>query len=687
MKSSHYLSILQEILASNSLDRLEEFKEPALWTQMTSDERELLAMLFTLQGERTLVSNDQKALEIFILALRIAPSNAQIFYRQGLAWFTYAKRQHQERCLSLASQNMQKATSFNPAFVDAWCCWANILVEMGKAYGDLTYFQEADEKFSHAYELLHNNSEAQAALCWDWAVCWASMGKHSGEAIDYRTAVEKFEEAHNLGCDGSSFWNDFGTALHGIASLLDSTEWLLRTELAYRRAVSEAPEDATCWFYLGNTLGQIFERTGNEDYFFQGKDCLDRSLELQPGQVEVWLRFGQLCLHHGKLHRDLQSIEESLEKFAQADACQGGHPLVQSRWGEALMLLGSFKENLQQLRGAEKKLSTATSHFPDNAEIWYTYAACLHELGRYFNDEEYYLQAVEKFQYGLSLDNGLPSLWHGLSQAHFALGEIHGDFLMVEQAAYYCSRAVELASSSAQYWNDWGVSLLKMGEITSLKQYILEAIEKFEQALHLRGGIQRTTEVDWLYHYGCALDFLGDYEANSHFYERSIAILQRVLELDPSYSHAKYNLALAYAHLGEVMGENEPFHKAIEYFRQLIEEDGEDDLVWNDWGLALLNLSELTREGAPGETHLREEAENKLLQAASLGCAQAYYNLACLYALMNCHQSAMFFLEKADANGGLPPLDDILQDEWLESLRQTDMFRHFINQIKNKSRI
>ena len=41
----------------------------------------------------------------------------------------------------------------------------------------------------------------------------------------------------------------------------------------------------------------------------------------------------------------------------------------------------------------------------------------------------------------------------------------------------------------------------------------------------------------------------------------------------------------------------------------------------------------------------------------------------------------MHFLEKADVASALPPLDDLLQDEWLENLRGTPSFRNYISHL------
>ena len=74
-------------------------------------------------------------------------------------------------------------------------------------------------------------------------------------------------------------------------------------------------------------------------------------------------------------------------------------------------------------------------------------------------------------------------------------------------------------------------------------------------------------------------------------------------------------------------------------------------------------------------------AENKFSQAVSLGCTEAFYNLACLYSITQRYDIAMFYMEKAEQNDALPPLEDIIHDEWLEGLRNTDAFNAFIKEI------
>jgi hypothetical protein len=74
------------------------------------------------------------------------------------------------------------------------------------------------------------------------------------------------------------------------------------------------------------------------------------------------------------------------------------------------------------------------------------------------------------------------------------------------------------------------------------------------------------------------------------------------------------------------------------------------------------------------------DAEQKVTLAAKLGNPQAYYHLSCLYSLLGQTERAMHFLLKARQFDALPPIDELLGDEWLENLRSTSEFQEFMTQ-------
>ena len=353
------------------------------------------------------------------------------------------------------------------------------------------------------------------------------------------------------------------------------------------------------------------------------------------------------------------------------------------RWAEALRIVGAQTERIDYLKDAEKKAIQAIEMVPDNIEGWYLIGICLCELGRYFGEESYYLQAMDKLRHALNLNQQDPLVWYGLAQIYIALGDLIGDLAFYEKAVSAFSRSEEFGGlPSPQYWNSWGVSLMKLAETSDRQPFVEEAIEKFEKAIAHSDKI----EPEWLYNYGCAYDFLGDITDEIEYYEKAIQLLAKTIELDDEFLPAYYNLALALSHLGEATQDMECFCKASEYFQVLISKDSEDELAWNDWGITLMHLAQIVHE--PSLPHQSEElmnqAEEKFLQALRLGCTHTHYNLACLYSLKNDLPLAMQSIEKADENNALPHIEDMMHDEWLDNLKQTRAFRGFLTNLANR---
>jgi hypothetical protein len=74
----------------------------------------------------------------------------------------------------------------------------------------------------------------------------------------------------------------------------------------------------------------------------------------------------------------------------------------------------------------------------------------------------------------------------------------------------------------------------------------------------------------------------------------------------------------------------------------------------------------------------------KLLTAAKLGNEQALYPLACLHSILGHYETSLMLLEKARVAKSLPPLEELLDDEWLDGLRHTPEFQEFLSILAPK---
>lgn len=685
-KETQLKKTLEDIQLHGSYEQLASFKDSSLWNKMTSDERDLLAKLFVVLGTRQLQKGEESVLETFDTAAQIAPQNYQIYYMKGMA---YAAQSNNVQFLINACRSFDKAAKLNSLDFDSRHSYATTLIRLGLIEEEVHYFQEALGKFEEIASLgIDIPSDKRLNFFWDWGQTWFFLGKLAGEALDFRMAIDKYTLAAEEGLSSAVFWNAFGDAYVELAFLIGRKELFFEALDYYNRAIATDPASFQSWFNLGCTHQCIFEITTDPAHFVRAVDCFEEASSTDPEHAALWFKWGQLLATMGKYKRDTDFLQTSLEKFALANKFEPRHPGILSRFGEAQMLLGANLERADLLKEAEDKILRSIEINPDNPEIWYLYGVCLNEFGRYFADTSYYKQAIEKFQHGLSLNQADPLLWYGLAMSHYAMGDADSDQQLLERSVRYFSRVLEFGGQHFyQFWNDWGVALMRLAEITNDQHYLEASLQKFEEIINRHQSLDdEQLDVEWLYNYGCALDFLGDFTDELHYYEKAVQILTHVLNSDSDYSHARYNLALALSHLGESASDIDSLNKAVEHYQILLAHDPEDEMAWNDWGLTLVHLGQLVYEAARPDESLKlyEQAELKFTQAISLGCLSAFYNLACLHAIMHNNTAAMHFLERAASCDVLPAVEDLLHDDWLDELRETPEFKVFLFNLSSR---
>jgi tetratricopeptide (TPR) repeat protein len=679
---------LIDIENTRSFEQLEPFKSPNIWKSMHEEERALLARLLTLHGSHQLADGDQKALESFEAASEVSSQDPRILMQQGTVLSAYRDNM---RCLQIASCTFAKVVEMDPTHSDAWLLQAQVLSDIGEFENEASYFQESHQCYMKASALFARSSEEVPEACffWKWGVCLASLGKLSGEPLDFHHALEKFHRAYDLGADSADFFLDFGHSFADLAALLEKREYFFEAMTLFDKAVKQDPYSFDGWVHLACCMQCLMEFGYDDELWHQAEVCFMKASELNSESAFLWLKWGQVEYSVGRLKRDLPMLESSLKKFAASFQLDPGNHLPVNNWAEAVLFLGSHEERLDLIREAKTKIETSLGMESDDPHTWYLYGSCYNELGRYFHSEDHYLCAIEKFKYGLSQAPLYSILWYGLALTHFALGELKGDKLHLERAVHCCSKVMECGGSGfAQFWNDWGVALLALAEATNDPSHVRMAIEKFEKALKhpIEEVDLEEVDLEWLYNYGSAFDLLGELTEESGHFEKAAQILQQVIQIDPDYYHARYSLALALANLGEALFDVESYQKACEHFQYLLEQDCEDDMVHLDYGITLINLGLIIQDANhpdPAQV-LFKHAEAHLVQAAALGNFQSYYQLAGLCSITGQLGQAMYYLERASFCGVLPGIEDLIHDEWLETLSHTPPFRQFINELSRQ---
>ena len=672
---------METIRSTKNVDLLDFFRDEKTWEFLTPEEKDELAFAFLEKGEISLKNKkNMELIDDLKMAASLSPKNPLIFFRSGSL---FLKQDEDQELLTQAVQAFNKAIALDVGLIPAWKEKAKALLQLGVLSEDPEILQQVDE----IYRYIQNQIPLEAEDFYLWGSAFYYLSFASQEAVEIRMGIEKFQMALDKGLNHPLFLIDYANALRDLGQLVGRVEMLFDAVHLYEKALKIADNDAA-WLSLACVYRLLFMHFNQERYFERAEQCFIETARLNSKIMPLWLNWGRLLAHEGTTRRNPDFLLDALEKFEKANALYPNQPLILCSWADALMHLGAYEDRFDYIKDAQDKILLSLEIVSDDPDMWCVYGHCLILLGKYFADAAYFHDAIEQFKHAVSLDQTLCHAWHGMAMAHYAWGELLLDVEVLENAVRFAGKAIELGGDkNPSYWNDWGVALMKLSEAAQDLSFIPAAIEKFETALQIHSKMDGTVpDPDWLYNLGCAFDYLGDYYVNPIYYEKAIVVLAKLINQHPHYTPARYNLALSLYHLGDITRDLECLEKSIEQFEVLISLENEDDVIYTDFAVVVLTKAVLITEPSQPDiaNGLYEFAEHLFMQGIALGSRSAYYYLACLYSLMNNYPEAMHFMEKAKANDSLPPVDEMMHDEWLEGLRQTNGFRTFLSQLSSR---
>ena len=585
-KSVNYRKCFQEISDTKTYDRLDDFTDTQTLSQLDDDERNMLALTLLQRGQAQVVDGDDKAAESFTLAEDITTNKADILSRTGSIYLT-SSTSDEISALMHAKNKFSESVKYDADIFDTWYYWGDTLVRLGLAYNSVNHFEDAHDKYLFAAQRLAPDDDKYGVLLWHWAMCWYHIGLQSGEAIDFHLSLEKFVEAEQLGCHDASFHNDYGKTLFEIGLLIGDDDSLDKAIEEFTKAVDIRDDFLEAMLSCAKVYCYLYNKRGI--YFLEAQNSLAQASTLSD-DIDISLQWGLLLLRAGQYHHDPGCLHGAVKKFENAYNLNNENPTIIGLWSETLISLGELTEQFDLLRDTEEKIIAALELFHENADLWARYGVCLNALGRYFQESEYYEEALDRFKYALTLDPSNVIAHRGLAYSSSLLGDYHQDIIFLESSVEIYGAPALSNIRDAVFLNEWGTAYMKLA-ITSNEEYHVEAaVNKFREALDWQRN-NDSVDADMLYNYGCALDFFGDFDDDSGIYKEAVEVLTQALDIDPEFSDARYNLALAWVHLGEITSEVECFYRAIEYFQKIVDNDKEDDLAWDEWGVTLLTFS------------------------------------------------------------------------------------------------
>ena len=635
------------------------------------------------QGELTLLKGDLQGLELFEKAATLDPGNPELFYRQGLALFEHGSLEGKEKNLLLATKKFKVATQLSSNYFEAWQAWGNALHLLGKTYQEHHYFLDAEEKLKKALQLAQDKTpDIYAELYWDYGKIWATLAHHSGEAVDFQKALTAFQQgAGYVDQLPQEFWNDFGHSCLEIAPLINDVRMVIKAVHCFKTSVALNLSSFEGWLMLARSLSLLYAQSHDEDQFTQTHECFSAAAHLKPYSLELWHEWAAFLLESGRRTKDPKRLRACLEKCQRGYVFNAKHPELLGTWAEALAELGQLSDRIDHLYEAQNKITEAMDlSEEENPQVWHSYGKTLFSWGLYFHDLDYLCQAIENFQEGLSIDRTRHQDWYGIAEVYAKVGDIDDDIDAFEKAAKFYAKAFDLKPINHHYFN-FGYTLSRLGEMKEDPELLKRALTFFEYTLQSQKNALYL-HPEWLYHTAITLDLLGDLHEDQNAYQKSLELFSQVLMIDPDFPRIHYRIGLAYSHLGEALYEMDHFYRALNHFRLALKHEEENDFVLLDWGLTLINIAQHTYDKDLADQCYRE-AEHKLMQSLRLGNLQAFYHLACLYSLLGSYDKALLFLQKSHDVKSLPPLDELLDDDWLEGVRMTASFQEFLIHLQH----
>lgn len=649
---------------------------------LTKNEVELYSMDLILKGQTELLKGNKKGINLFQKGINLSKDKPVFWNAFAISLYEYGSIHDDDKALQFGSKCYKQSISLKADQFDVYLEWGSLLLELGFKRNEAHFFQRAKEKLQKAIKLSDLESkDKKAELFWLYGNAWLSIADSSGEAVDIRLALDAFKKSEILQKNPThDFWIDKGSACLQMALLINDNSLFLKAIQTFEKAIECDPDSASAFSLLADSYTGLYINTMDEKHYNSANKAFSLSLKIDKNQSGLWLRWAQLIGESGKLNNDAKKLQLSIDKCIEASNYDESNMQVIAQWTESLSLLGILTNRLDLLLEAEEMIIQATEACPEDPDLWYAYGICLTSFGKYYEETEFYELAIEKLQTGVSLNRTNAEIWQALAYCHSQIAQATEDNGLFERAGKFYRRAIDLKPCCPSLNFEYALNLSMQGELELDQDLLDEALLQYEKTIQDQKD-SLLQHPEWLFHYGTTLDLMGELTEEKSYYIRATEILLHILLINPDFPNVYYRLALTFSHLAELISDTNLIERALNYYHLAAKQDAENSNVYLDWGLCLIHLSNHVIDSEKAN-QCYAEAEQKLIRAGQLGSQHAYYHLACLYSLLGRYKESLAFMYKAYIHEVLPPIEELVTDDWLEGLRQTAEFDEFLLQLE-----
>ena len=636
-------------------------------------------------AEKYFEDSPSRAIKLFEKAAGLAPANEKLYLRQASFLMSYGREKRIKKYLLLASKKFKTALRISPNNFDSLCDWADCLFFAGTSWNDTHLLYEAKKKLDLALQLKNGASDRKMAeLYRKYGNLMRCIYNTSKELYDLHQALTGFGKGASL-VDGitGAYWEDFAETALLMAEQTKDLRFFHKAIQCIKNAVSQDSSCASYWISFGTILTKMYGITFDEDHFTQANECFVNAVKLAPETTDAWRLWAELLFSSGSHLGDTKKLISALEKCKKARLFDKRSRELLVLWTRILIDLGLIVEKHQWFYEAENILSELKKIAPQSDMVFELTGRLFAAKGKYYNDLDLYYQAIEAWQEGLSINRTSHVLWYLIGSTYVITSNLDADPVIPERAAHFLTKAIRLFTDP-NYYYAYAELLSMIAEEKGDRETLENAILHYEQAFALEKNLV-APRTDRLADFARALDLLGDLTHDTNHYIRACECLKKALVLHPQNTSLHHKMACVLTHLGEHTDEREIYYHALSYFKLAQRSDPENGIVALDYGLALISLSEILPPSDECQD-LIKEAEYKLVQSIKLGNIEAYYHLGCLYSIMKQFDKAVHMLEKSIRFRSIPPLEEVLEDEWLDNLRMSEYFEQLIQTIESSQK-
>ncbi len=334
------------------------------------------------------------------------------------------------------------------------------------------------------------------------AIAYTNWGVYLAELKDFDTAIAKLETAVLMSNQNPKPCISLGI-IYAKLKEYDKAEDILQ------KALERDSQNAHTYSVLSSVLVA-------KDKFDEAENYIKKGLKLAPCDSEIYLNYGILYAKQQKKHKAIEMFKKS--KFFNPTNFH------------AYFLLGVMLFETDKTSEAFCEFKQLESLKPDYKNLNYYLALCYKKEMNYIAVNEYAQRALEEDPYN--------------SSVHILLAQNFITMKKEDEGLRIYNNALEKGIDDFEFYLSWGISLLKINNISGAKEKLFKALEKKENNSNA------------LYRLGYCFHKENDFDNAEKYYNLSIIA-------DPKNS-------MAHADLGIIHYEKKNYEDAINSFLKAI---------------------------------------------------------------------------------------------------------------------